>query len=444
MRKGHRFALLLCFAVLLGAKTSGADKTQLSPAQNLVNQAGTIANKVALLRGLPLKRPIVRGVMTKPAIKARILKIMKQEYTPAELDAEALSMKRFGLLPESTDYVKMMVNLLTDQIAGFYDHREKKLYIAGWMQSGSEMVMAHEIDHALQDQHFDLKQFMNLDRREGDALSARQALIEGDGVALMLEYQLASVGQPPPWGNTMIMAVLRKSMSSGSNSMPGIPLSIREGLLFPYTAGLDFVAHFRKQHPWSKIDAIFAKPPLSTEQILHPQKYSQNEQPHKVKLVTPQTSVVGYTERVSNVQGELGLRLFLQSHGVSETKASIAAAGWGGDRMAVFAKKAHKGSSSRGTIGVSLTSWDSENDAMEYYEALEHALPHWSKSQKSLAPTWLQFNMGSDTIFAQRKASRVLLVIAPKTSRIQKLAEEIWSSWSIDGAPIGTSSGSPQ
>ncbi|MBL4633498.1 MAG: hypothetical protein JKY56_06490, partial [Kofleriaceae bacterium] len=404
MRPGTS-SLLFTIAVFIGSNslaTPAQVQAQVkAPPHKLLSQASAIATKVAALRALPLLRPILRGVMNKAEIKARILKIMKQEYTPAELDAEALGLKRFGLLPNATNYRTMMVNLLTDQIAGFYDHREKKLYIASWMQSGSDMVMAHEIDHALQDQHFDLETFMDLDRREGDALSARQALIEGDAIALMLEYQLASVNQPPPWGNAMIMAVIGKSMTMGSGAMPGIPFVIREGLLFPYTAGLNFVAHFRKHHPWSKIDAIYKKPPLSTEQIIHPDKYTSYEQPHRVTAAVPKATLRGFKEIVSTVHGEQGLELFLRAHGVSQMKASVAAAGWGGDRMAVYAPISHKGSTPQGTVGVILSSWDTENDAMEFYEALEHALPNWSGSPKSSVAGQLQFVYGADRITAE-------------------------------------------
>ncbi len=434
MRPGTRSSLLLTIAVFIGSNSvttpAQVHAQAKAPAQKLLSQASAIASKVATQRALPLLRPIVRGVMNKAEIKTRILNVMKQEYTPAELHAEALGLKRFGLLPNATNYRKMMVDLLTDQIAGFYDHREKKLYIASWMQTGSDMVMAHEIDHALQDQHFDLETFMDLDRREGDALSARQALVEGDAIALMLEYQLASVNQPPPWGNAMIMAVIGKSMNMGS-AMPGIPLVIREGLLFPYTAGLDFVAHFRKHHPWSTIDAVYKKPPLSTEQIIHPDKYTSYEQPHRVTAAVPKATLQGFKEIVSTVQGEQGLELFLRAHGVSRTKASIAAAGWGGDRMAVYAPASHKGSAPKGTVGVILTSWDTENDAMEFYEALEHALPNWSRSPSPSVAGQLQFVYGADTITAQRRASSVLIVVAPNTHDVSKIADEIWTGWSV-------------
>ncbi len=430
MLSGTRPLLVLTIAVFIGGNSLLAAPAQ-TPAQTLMSQADAISKEVARLRALPLLRPVVRGVMSKAGIKARILKIMKQEYTPAELNAEALGLKRFGLLPKSTNYLKMMVNLLTDQIAGFYDHREKKLYIASWMQTGSDMVMAHEIDHALQDQHFDLATFTDLNRREGDALSARLALVEGDAIALMLEYQLALVNQPPPWGNAMIMAVIGKSMTMGSGALPGIPLVIREGLLFPYTAGLDFVAHFRKHHPWSKIDAMYKKPPLSTEQIIHPDKYTSYEQPHRVVATVPKAALQGFKEIVSTVQGEQGLDLFLRAHGVSRTKASVAAAGWGGDRMAVYAPASYKGSAPKGTIGVILTSWDTENDAMEFYEALEHALPNWSRSPKPSVAGQLLFVYGADRITAQRRASSVVIVVAPNTHDVSKIADEIWTSWSV-------------
>jgi hypothetical protein len=274
-------ALLLALPAAASAQKASADQASANQASagQLIAKADAIAKRVATLRGLALKNKVQSGVMNKAQIRERILKLLHQEYTDAELDAEALALKRFGLISETSDYVAIMVKLLQDQIAGFYDPGEKKLFIAGWQAAGGDMLMAHEIDHALQDQHFDLKKFMKADKRNGDALAARQALVEGDGMALMLEFQMAAMKQAPPWGNALVLSMIKKSMSQGTAGMLHVPLAMREGLVFPYVGGLEFIAHVRKDHPWSSIDAIYSKPPLSTEHILHPEKYESYEQP---------------------------------------------------------------------------------------------------------------------------------------------------------------------
>lgn len=426
------FLLALLFLAFLVPASSSSVDARKTTADQLLASADTISKKVAKLRGLPLKTKIRRGVMSKAQIKARILKLLHEEYSDAELDAEALAMKRFGLIPENSDYVKIMVALLEDQIAGFYDPGEKKLYIAGWAPMGGEMLMAHEIDHALQDQHFDLEKFMTPDKKNGDSMAARQALVEGDGMALMLEFQMAAMKQAPPWGNPFILKMLKKSMSQGLGAMSHVPLAMREGLLFPYVGGLEFIAHFRQHHPWTTIDAIYKKPPLSTEHILHPEKYDSYEQPTLVSAKLP-ASLTSYSETVSTVQGEKGIELFLRSHGVEHARAIRAAAGWGGDRMAVYAGRGHKGSALANTIGVSLSSWDDETEAEEFFEALEHALPRLSgKSRHKRADKVLQFAIGKDGVaLAERQGDRVLILIGAPAANAETLRAELWKTWSV-------------
>ncbi len=396
----------------------------------LMARAGEVAKKVAKLRGLAIKAPIARGVMSKPQIKARILELIDREYTKDELDAESLGYKRFGLIPQSTDYVKMMVDLLQDQLAGFYDQHEKKLYIAGWTQAGGDMVMAHEIDHALQDQHFDLIKFMEADKKNSDSMAARQALVEGDGVALMLEYEMAALGQAPPWGNSMVMAMLKSGMSQGADAMDGIPLAIREGLVFPYAGGVEFIAHFRKHHSWKTIDAIYQKPPLSTEQILHPKKYESYEKPMLVSTTLP-ASLGGYDEKVSNVMGEKGIELFLRTHRVSLGRSVTAAAGWGGDRMVVYTPKKHRGSELAGTVGVWLSTWDETRDASEFFQALEHALPRLSGARRRGKGAILRYDSKHGQVSAERKGDRVLVLIGAAAKGADTLRAEVWNHWQV-------------
>src|SRR5262245_16802136 len=179
--------------------------------KDLLAKADAIAVKVSAARGLKVKRKIERGVMGKDQIRTRILARVDQEYSPAELAAEELAMKRMGMLPADADYKKIVIDLLTDQIAGFYDPWERRLYIANWNTTGIEMmddaVMAHEIDHALQDQHFNLRTFMTAEAKNADATSARQALVEGDGMALMLEYVIGGAANKDAaaqlWSNSL-------------------------------------------------------------------------------------------------------------------------------------------------------------------------------------------------------------------------------------------------
>lgn len=421
---------LSCAALTITGIAVQADSSSVDPR---LAKADEIATRVSTLRGLAVKRPIKRGVMDKAQIRARILERMDQEYAPAELAAEEVAMKRLGMLPAGYDYKQEVIDLLTDEIAGFYDPWDRQLYIAGWDQAATgfeDGVMAHEIDHALQDQHFDLRSFMKAVKTEGDATSARQALVEGDGMALMLEFMMpAGIS---PWSDPRVtrMMTADNSATGGSPALAKAPLILREGLIFPYTQGLKFVAHVRQRHPWSRVDAIYKKPPLATEHILHPTKYETYERPDVVKAKTP-AALAGYASIYDNVSGELGLAVFLRQHGILQSKAEIAAEGWGGDRLVIYAPKVHAGGVA-GTIGVSYAVWDHSADAMEFFDALVDALPGFGGKQTRRTDTEVVYESADGLIVAaERKGDAVVTVFAVPKDRAAALRAEIWTYWKV-------------
>ena len=143
--------------------------------------------------------------------------------------------------------------------------------------------------------------------------------------------------------------------------MAQAPLALREAMLFPYRDGFAFVAALRRTKPWSAVDAAFKRPPRSTEQILHVDKYLSDDKP--VPVTAGASPLTGYTVFDTEVWGELGMRSFLRTYGVSDDISSRAAAGWGGDRAVVLA---HEGETNpRKMIGVARFEWDTEIDARE-------------------------------------------------------------------------------
>src|SRR5215467_3894562 len=281
------------------------------------------------------------------------------------------------MIPPGTDYERLLVDLLTDQVAGYYDPDTKKLTIsrsAGDDPAWAEMVLAHEIDHGLQDQAFDLHRFEDLPSSEGDAAAARRALVEGDGIALMIEVMVARNRSKVDWANPEIARAIEKGMSApgnGSDHIDKAPLAIREAMLFPYRAGFGFIAALRRRQPWSAVDAAFIRPPKSTEQILHPDRYFADDPPVPIEARAP-AALAGFAIAHSTVWGELGFALWLRSHGVVEATADEAAAGWGGDRAIVLARPGDRRADK--AVGIARFEWDSEVDAIEAAEAAGKAL----------------------------------------------------------------------
>lgn len=425
--------LLIGVSVTLGL--ASAASAEPSALDKLLARTDKVAREVAKIRGLPLKRPIPNDVVDKDELRKRLVVMAAEDKTATETVAEGLALARWGMIPLATDYKALLLDLLTEQIAGYYDPDTKKLTIsktAGDDPAWAEMVLAHEIDHGLQDQSFDLKKFEDLPASDGDAAVARRALVEGDGIALMVEVMLARSGNAAPWSNPEVAASIEKAMTVPGNGdgLDKAPIAIREGLIFPYRAGLSFVAALRRRQPWSAVDAAYARPPRSTEQIIHPERYLAGDDPIAVEIKQP-TSLRELTPAQSSVWGELGFTLFLRSHGISDRIAAEAGAGWGGDRTITYAKGGDK--RPQRAVGVSRSEWDSEADALEAFEACEKALDHAvagaTIDHVGTRTRWMALD--GTVSWIDRKGPSLVMVIGAPAWAADALAAEVWTVSSI-------------
>jgi hypothetical protein len=416
-------------AVLAGAGAGAARAGEPDWTADLIARADEVAKEVAKLRGLRPKKRLARDVVDEAALRRRLVERAAREHNAAELAAEARALKRWGLLPADADYAALVVDVLTEQIAGFYDPEDATLYIAKRPATGdqwAELLLAHEIDHALQDQHFDLERFTDVPVTEGDASLARRALVEGDGVVLMVELMLARSGTPPPWGDPMVATTLERTLeaATGESRLARAPLVLREQLLFPYHAGLGLVAELRRRQPWSRVDAAFRRPPRSTEQVLHPEAYLADEKPVRIGVGLPR-ALAGWDVGHHTVWGEAGVRVFLAEHGVAATTAAIAAAGWGGDRAVLFVPRA----GARAGIAVLRSVWDSEADAIEAEEALVRAVDELVVGAALAGNEWL--GLDGRMSWVERKGAGVTVVVGAPLSVAPALRAELPSALAV-------------
>lgn len=372
---------LSILAMILGGATAHADPAPVIAPEvaALVAKVDAVAQEVSQQRGLPVTAKIASDVVDRAELRARLVKLVDEPKAKAQTRAEGRALARWGLVPRDVDFEALMIGVLDEQIAGYYDPKTKKMtFVSASVQTDptwAEMVLAHELDHALQDQRFDLQKYEDLPDDEGDASIARHAVVEGDGVALMIEVLLARNGAPAPWGNPLIATLITNEMVVPNNgdTLARAPLVVQEQMIFPYRAGFAFVAALRKDHPWASVDAAFARPPRSTEQILHPERYVRDEPPVKVAAPIPPTLArAGYAQIHATVWGELGFATFLRTHGVADPAAAEAADGWGGDRAIVLARRGVD--DPRRSIGIVRSVWDTEAEAIEAAGALAHAL----------------------------------------------------------------------
>jgi hypothetical protein len=400
-----------------------------APKDALLTAADEIARQVSALRNLTALKPLQKGVLSRDEIGAKLRERIGKEYTPEEVRSEARVLKRLGLLPADADYEKMILDLLMEQVAGFYDPFTAKLYIADWLPLEMQRpALAHEIEHALQDQHFDLKRFAEPIKDDGDRQLAHSALVEGDGTAVMLEFQAQSMGLPVDQLPDLVAQIGKQMLQGGMGSTPlfdKAPAFLKETLIFPYLGGLGFIESLRKTSPWSKVDEVFKSPPESTEQILHPEKFPK-EHPLKV-TAAPLASLGARKELRRDVLGELEWRIWFETK-LAEADAEKAAAGWGGDRLVAYADPA--GPADAPPVVVDLSAWDTETDAKEAEAAARKVLAKLTGKEVDNAPG-LFHGAAGDESFVQRKGDQVILIIgAPEKSSAQ-VAAEMWKSWKV-------------
>jgi hypothetical protein len=340
-----------------------------SAPSELLKSADSTVETVARIRGLVPKSPIEKGVKSRDEIATYLNDHVREQYGEAKLDAEGRMLQILGLIPPMVDYGGFVLKLLTEQVGGYYDPERRIFFIAGWLPIEQQKpVMAHELTHALQDQHFEIGRILkeDLKSQNDDRALAHQALFEGDAMAVMLDYLLEPAGrnfaQLPD-----LVTVMRSQLTQMDSQFPVFkqaPMYLRETLLFPYGYGAAFLQQIRLKQPWSAVDKVYTDLPASTEQIMHPEKYLvSRDPPQTVQADDPSTRLgeawkTGYT----NVLGEFSLYLLLRHH-LPDERAQQATAGWDGDRVMLV----EDGTSS----AVFLSSvWDSPEEAAEFQSAL--------------------------------------------------------------------------
>ncbi len=410
-----------------------------APKDALLAAADEIAHQVSGLRTLNLVKPLQRGVLSRDEIGAKLKERIGKEYTPEEVRTEARVLKRLGLLPPDVDYEKMLLDLLMEQVAGFYDPFAAKLYIADWLPLEMQRpALAHEIEHALQDQHFDLKKFASPIKDDGDRQLAHSALVEGDATAVMLEFQAQSLGLPADQLGELVAQMGKQLLQGTFGQTPQFdkaPPFVKETLMFPYLSGLIFVESIRKSSPWARVDEVFKSPPESTEQVMHPEKYATRE--HPVKITPQPVAALGAKKELRrDVFGELVMKILfatappppataVSKKGGSgatldvdvQALAEKAAAGWGGDREVAYADP----SDANGPVTVvDLSTWDTEGDAKEAELVAQRLL-------QKLADA----DTGHDDWLVSRDGDKLLLVFgAPKGTGPQVIAD-VMKNWKI-------------
>jgi hypothetical protein len=299
--------------------------------------ADEVMAEMSKLLALPVRQPLKKSVRTREEIREYVLRKMREDDDSAKRHADVRTLEALGLLPKGYPLEQKLIALLTEQIAGVYDPKEQEFFIASWTEPAEQrVIMAHELTHALQDQHFQLEQWSKAAKDNDDAGFARDAVLEGSAMIAMIDYLLRDSGGSFRDLGDFNPALLLGDVE-GSPELKDVPLVVKDQLLFPYLAGAAFAAKaLGAAGGWPGLARLFERPPASTQQILHPELYLRGVQPETVRL--PALGGIesrGWKKLDENVMGEFGLNQVVKQF-LGKERADELAAAWSGDRYAIF------------------------------------------------------------------------------------------------------------
>ncbi len=373
--------------------------------------ADEVLAQMSQLLDLPVKSPLKKSLRSKKEIREYLIREDQEDKSQEQRYADQKALEAFGLIPPNFPLDAFMLDVLTDQVAGLYDAKAKEFYIADWIPVDEQRsVMAHELTHALVDQSFRLDDWIKAARPNDDAELARDSVSEGSAIAAMIDYSLLdqkiSVRDLPD-----VTEIIRQGAVSEMEKDPHLskaPAVIRDELLFPYLAGTAFTQEFLKANTgWKDLPKVFENPPVSSQQIIHPQLYLKGVKPEAVTL--PKWSGIvppSWKLLEENVLGEFGLEEVLKQF-IGEELAKQNAPFWAGDRYSVFEDQ-----KSKITSLIIRFHMNNADDAALFFGKYSEALEFKHKTRVELLrrPNFFQFKTESGKVFLRCVASDCLSV----------------------------------
>jgi hypothetical protein len=357
-----------------------------------------IKRELAELRGLPFKADIPAEYQDSKDFRAYVKGEIARELPASRAEPLAEAYVHLGLLKEKLDLAKTLEDALVSQAGAYFDPKLKKFFLvmAPTSDSALDTISAHELTHALQDQHYGLEKYYPHDESgepliDDDAMNARRFVVEGDATFAMMAYTTKEMAGVDPLAPAQLPAMqMQIAMMAGMSieqlkemnkaqsvdadmgedieaaleAMDSIPLILIVPLMESYTKGALPVFTAFKRGGWPEVAKLYRDPPASTEQVLHPTEklYPNRDVPKRVALATPP----GHRMVRSEVIGELGWRVYFMMW--NKAASDTAAAGWDGDRFLVARGKDGK------LVGLVATTWDSEVDAEQFEKAYRESL----------------------------------------------------------------------
>jgi len=388
---------------------------------DIARQMDEIQLQVILERGLKPTENIDRKLYSPDQLSEKITQDFLEDYPAEDARNDALILASFGLLNPDFDLHTFYTDLYSEQVAGFFDTESKEMVVVQGESFGGveRFVYAHEYTHALQDQNFDIENELNYSDEACEADSERcaaiLALIEGDATLTQLQWFLNNAS---PEDQAELMEMI--SNETDSPIFDSAPDFIALGVTFPYEYGYLFVDHLHGKGGWGSVNRAFQHPPLSTEQILHPDRYPDDK---PIQVILPELnsalSNAWWEELDRGVMGEWYTYLILakglnESARLDDHQAKLAAEGWGGDAYVVYYN-----ADATETLMILQSTWDTPADADEFADSFrDYANGRFGKSSND---TW-QGSDGFHTFY--HRASTTTWILAPDV----ETAAAVWQT----------------
>ncbi len=361
--------------------------------------------------GLPLAHPIKHAFLTREDVKKYLLKKFDEDKDTKRMERSELVLKKFGLIDRDFHLRPFLLSLLTEQIAGFYDDKSKTMNLLDWVPLEEQKpVMAHELTHALQDQHVDLNKWQDQEH-EGIARDARednehiqtdetdtvrQSVLEGQAMVTFADYSIQeatkqearNAGKPVPATIPSLrdLPELPEALKNGGGDMSSspvlarAPLLLQQALIFPYTEGLAFEHRVLvKRGTAAAFAGTMDAPPNTTAEIMHPDQYLRHTPQPVLRLpdIHPLLEGAGYGPYDIGVMGEFDVRVLAELFG-GQPLAEALAPNWKGGIYYAAQRKAVSEEEKETTGSLALlyeSEWKNEDSARSFFRVFEEELP---------------------------------------------------------------------
>src|SRR5215470_4225940 len=319
-------------------------ETRISPqeAEELFRSVDEILKFASHDTDLPIHEQVKRRLVNRDEVVAYLEKHMAEDEDAQRLKRSEVVLKKFGLLPHDFDLGKFLIALLREQVAGYYDSTTKTVNLLDWVEAEQQKpVLAHELTHALQDQSFGLEKWMKAgdadlgaskneptvaDIENDETSTAHQAVVEGQAMVVLIDYELSPTGQSVV-DSPQIVEALKAGMLVGtpdSVEFHNAPLYIKEALTFPYRYGLDFeTALLTKIGKEKAYGGVFNKPPRSTREIMEPAAYLSGEKIPPMPLLDFKKDFKAYDKFDVGAVGEFDAALLIDQYAGAEVSKRL-------------------------------------------------------------------------------------------------------------------------